>query len=135
LQFVIEDPLRYMALSVSRIPAYFMFWPSEESSLISNLSRTLSFGVTLPFMVYGLLRAPFQESSRERFGVASPIVLLMAFIGVYSLIHLLSWALIRYRLPVDAVLLVFASLAIADLIPQIRKTVHRRTAGRNIAPK
>jgi hypothetical protein len=34
------------------------------------------------------------------------------FVALYTLVHLLSWALIRYRLPVDAVLLVFAALAV-----------------------
>jgi hypothetical protein len=37
--------------------------------------------------------------------------------GTYTLIHLLSWAQIRYRLPVDAVLLLFAAIAMADLVP------------------
>jgi hypothetical protein len=34
-------------------------------------------------------------------------------------IHLLSWALIRYRLPVDAVLIVFAGLAFVDLYTRL----------------
>jgi len=33
----------------------------------------------------------------------------------YAGIHLLTWTLIRYRLPIDAVLLVFAGLALVDL--------------------
>ena len=40
--------------------------------------------------------------------------LLVLFMVVYSLIHLLSWALPRYRLPVDAVGLVFAGRAAAE---------------------
>ena len=30
LQFVIDDPIRYVLLSISRIPVYFMFWPSKR---------------------------------------------------------------------------------------------------------
>ena len=30
--------------------------------------------------------------------------------ATYTAIHLLSWALIRYRLPVDAIALVFAAV-------------------------
>jgi hypothetical protein len=33
---------------------------------------------------------------------------------------LLSWALVRYRLPIDAVLLVFAGLAVVDLFNRIK---------------
>ena len=41
--------------------------------------------------------------------------LLYLFIAVYTVIHLLSWALIRYRLPVDAVLIIFAAYGLTNL--------------------
>jgi len=34
---------------------------------------------------------------------------------VYSVMHLLTWALIRYRLPVDAMLVIFGGYALVDL--------------------
>ena len=120
LQFVIDDPIRYVLLSISRIPAYFMFWPSKDSSLISNLSRVASFGVLWPFMLYGLYRAIADQKQALVNRLASPSFLLILFIIIYTLIHLLSWALIRYRLPIDAVLLVFAALAIVDLAQRVR---------------
>lgn len=110
--FVLEDPMRYIQLSISRIPAYFMFWPSEQSSVLSNFSRTLSFGIFLPFMLYGFARAWLD---RGKSAIAGPVGLLSLFIVFYSTIHLLSWALIRYRLPVDAVLVVFAAYGLVDL--------------------
>jgi hypothetical protein len=42
------------------------------------------------------------------------------------MIHFLTWTMVRYRLPVDAVLLVFAGLAVVDLaerVPILRKLV------------
>ena len=134
LQFVLDDPVRYLRLSLSRIPGYFMFWPSSESSMISNFSRVGSFGLLWPFMLYGLLITLFSRpptfqppnaSDRrglliEGFNFSSPAFLLILFSGVYTAIHLLSWALIRYRLPVDAVMLVFASLAIVDLVQRFQ---------------
>ena len=116
LEFVTEDPMRYIQLSISRIPAYLMFWPSGQSSLISNLSRTLSFGLFLPFMLYGLARA---WVDRGRAALLDPVGLLTLFIVFYSAIHLLSWALIRYRLPVDAVLVIFAGYAFVNLAQRI----------------
>ena len=107
LQFVMDDPLRYASLSVTRIPAYFQFWPSSESSTVSNLARVMSFGLLWPIMLFGLLAAFFGPERRPG-GLASPAGLLALFVLVYSVIHVLSWALVRYRLPVDAVLLVFA---------------------------
>lgn len=107
------DPGRYLILSMSRTKDYFKFWPSSESSLISNLSRILSFGILLPFMIYGLI-----YSWRHYRGPET--LLFYLFILVYTGIHLLSWALIRYRLPVDAVLILFAGVALVDLYQKFR---------------
>jgi 4-amino-4-deoxy-L-arabinose transferase-like glycosyltransferase len=187
LQFVLDDPVRYLRLSLSRIPAYFMFWPSPDSGLISNVSRVSSFGLFLPFMLYGLLLSLFNRDHQNRrqpvpsttkarpersrrdlpteasptfqhsnlppstptpnpsspsslvpsplipnplsptalipvFTLSSPAFLLILFSGVYTTIHLLSWALIRYRLPVDAVLLIFAALALVDIAQRLGVT-------------
>jgi hypothetical protein len=108
---VIDDPLRYASLSVTRIPAYFQFWPSADSSTVSNLARVMSFGILWPIMLIGLIAA-FFGAERRPGGLASPAGLLAVFVLVYSAIHVLSWALVRYRLPVDAVLLIFAGWGI-----------------------
>jgi 4-amino-4-deoxy-L-arabinose transferase-like glycosyltransferase len=124
LQFVIDNPGRYLLLSISRIPAYFMFWPSADSGVISNISRVVSFGLLLPFMLYGLVRSlvnPFTKLT-----MSSPVVLLVLFIIIYSVVHLLSWALIRYRLPVDAVAILFAGVACGDILNWIYR---RRVIG------
>jgi hypothetical protein len=41
--------------------------------------------------------------------------LLYLYVAIYTLVHLLSWTLIRYRLPVDAVLVIFAAVAVVWL--------------------
>lgn len=109
LHFIQADPVRYLVLSASRIKDYFKFWPSPESSLISNLSRILSFGLLLPFMIYGVIRGLRGDI------FSANILLLYLFLFTYTAIHLLSWALIRYRLPIDAILLVFTGLALIEL--------------------
>jgi hypothetical protein len=119
LDIILADPGRYLLLSLSRFPTYFMFWPSGDSSLVSNLSRVGSFGLFLPFMVYGLFLTLKQSfaSWRERF--ASPLTLLYLFMLVYTGIHILTWTLIRYRIPVDAVLVIFASYGLLDLLEKV----------------
>jgi len=103
-----SDPIRYVILSISRLKDYFKFWPSSQSSSISNFSRLFSFGILLPFMIYGLIYGWRGYALSETF-------ILYLFILVYTGIHLLSWALIRYRLPVDAILVIFAAVAIVDI--------------------
>jgi hypothetical protein len=106
--FVRDDPRRYMMLSISRFDDYFMFWTSAESSLTSNVSRVLSFGLLWPLMAYGLI-------SHLRHSFSSELLILYHFIITYTAIHLLSWALIRYRLPIDAVLIIFAGATLVEI--------------------
>ena len=105
-QFILDEPGRYALLSLSRAVDYFMFWPSSETTLLHNLGRVLAFGFFLPFIIYGLWlsRRMWQR-----------LTLLYLFIGFYTGLHLLTWSMVRYRLPVDAVLLLFAGLALIDL--------------------
>jgi 4-amino-4-deoxy-L-arabinose transferase-like glycosyltransferase len=119
LEFVIQDPVRYLFLSLSRIPVYFTFWPTSSSSLISNIARVASFGLMVPFMILGLFYALSRRKNKEIPLIQDPTVLLIGFTAVYSLIHLLSWSLIRYRLPVDAVLIVFAGLALTQIFRRL----------------
>lgn len=109
--FVLADPARYIRLSLSRIPVYFLFWPSSDSGLLSNLARVASFGLALPFMVAGLVLWWADWRRPERQAIVLRGSLLVLFGLVFSLIHLLSWALTRYRLPVDAVGLIFGARA------------------------
>jgi 4-amino-4-deoxy-L-arabinose transferase-like glycosyltransferase len=110
--FVQTDPGRYALLSISRLADYFYFWPSSGSGFISNVSRVLSFGILWPFMLFG-----FVYSLRR--SLSSETLILHLFAVVYTGIHLLSWALIRYRLPVDAVLVVFAAFTLVKLLGKL----------------
>ena len=118
VQFILDDPVRYLRLSISRIPPYIKFWPSSESSLASNLVRVGSFGLMLPFIVYGLILS-FIQRTKPLF--KQPLSLLYIFIIVYAGIHILTWTLIRYRLPIDAVFVLFAGLGLVDLVTRIPK--------------
>ena len=119
IQFVLNDPQRYLRLSLSRIPPYFTFWYSSSSGVVSNISRIASFGVMLPFMVIGLTltvrRILLKDGNRFLNLLSSPQGLLILFALVYSGIHILTWTLIRYRLPIDAALIPFAGLALMEL--------------------
>ncbi|MBK9925989.1 MAG: glycosyltransferase family 39 protein [Anaerolineales bacterium] len=118
IQFVVQDPKRYALLSLSRISPYFMFWYSSDSSMLSNISRIGSFGIMLPFILYGLFLG-IKRSGNFWDLLLSPQGLLMLFALVYSGAHILTWTLIRYRLPVDAVLIPFAGLALYDVAQRL----------------
>lgn len=121
LGFIFDDIGRYIVLSISRIPHYFVFWPSSESSTLSNISRVGSFGVFLPFMLGGLFLSFRQLPAKWLDKLKSPFVLLYLFMLVYTGIHVLTWTLIRYRLPLDALLLIFAGYAFLQLAEKWQK--------------
>jgi 4-amino-4-deoxy-L-arabinose transferase-like glycosyltransferase len=104
--FIFANPRRYLGLTLDKTLEYFKFWPSSESSPVSNLNRVLSFGLYLPFMILGLCLS----FSRWRSFAA-----LYLFMVIHTGMHLLSWPAPRYRLPVDAILMVFAGLALLEL--------------------
>ena len=126
---IMSDPGRYLLLSFSRIPPYFQFWPSSDSSLLSNVARVGSFGLFLPFMAVGLIRSLFYHFPSLPARLVSPFALVYLFMLIYTGIHVFTWTLIRYRLPVDAFLVIFAGLTILWLGEWIlsRRASHPRT--------
>lgn len=118
LRFIADEPGRYLLLSLSRVGDYFEFWPTRDSGLEFNLGRLLSFTLFLPFMGYGLW---LSRGDWRRY------MLIYLFIGFYSTLHIMTWAMTRYRLPVDAVLLLFAALGIADLASRLAARRQRRS--------
>jgi hypothetical protein len=119
LAFVRDDPGRFVRLSVSRVKEYFKFWPTAESNVVSNLVRVLSFGLLLPLLVIGTVVASFRmrnSSGDDGDQADCPGALLLLLVAVaYTAVHLVTWTLIRYRLPVDAVMMPFAALAVVSL--------------------
>jgi 4-amino-4-deoxy-L-arabinose transferase-like glycosyltransferase len=113
LEFILADPQRYLLLSLDRVPIFFNAWFSPESSLVSNLMRVLSFGLYLPFFIYGLV---LSLRDARRFS------LVYLFVLVFSAMHILIWASVRYRLPIDAVMMPFAAMALQNLVNRITRS-------------
>lgn len=109
--FIVADPIRIGLLSLNRLKDYFWLFPTDDSSPLSNWSRLLSFGLYLPFMVYGLYL------SRHQWRTCLPLYLYVAFDGFFCL---LTWSAPRYRLPSDAVMMVFAGLAVVTVAARLR---------------
>ena len=116
LGFVFDDPARYLLLCVSRLSDQFWFWPSAASSLLSNVSRVGSFGLFLPFMLYGSWLA-MREWRSQGLGsfLVVPTALWLVFCLVYNGIYVAVWGSPRYRLPTDTVMVIFAGLALVRL--------------------
>ena len=112
LEFIRQDPVRYLRLTASKAGVHFNFWFSAESSLSSNLMRVLSFGIYLPFFIAGLVLS-FKDWKR--------CSIIYLFVILFNLLHILTWSGIRYRLPVDAALMPFAGLALVSIFAWMKK--------------
>jgi hypothetical protein len=123
--FVTGAPVRFLLLSVSRVEEYVKFWPSRESGRASNVARVASFGVCLPLMVAGVLLAVVRGRRAVDRRDLSVVALPLGIAGLYALLHFVTWTLVRYRLPVDALLLPFAGLALATVSQRLHATVTR----------
>jgi len=111
LHFILDNPGRYFILSLDRVPIFFNAWFSSESNLSSNLMRIFSYGLYLPFYSLGLL---LSLKDWRRFS------LIYLFAVIYTLIHIFTWASIRYRLPIDATMMPIAALAVIKLVERLQ---------------
>lgn len=134
--FVLSDPRRYLLLSFSRVGEYFEFWPTADSSLLFNIGRLVSFALLLPFMLFGIFVAvkarELHGTSHRLLMLPDPVVLTLLFVVFYSLLHIFTWAMTRYRLPVDAVLLPFAALGLLTMSRWLEKLASR---GHKVEPE
>ena len=124
IAFILEDPVRYLRLSLSRVADYFEFWPTD-TSLLNNVGRLLSFTLYLPFMLYGFYLGGKAQYTPALARLERPTTLLYLFMVLYSLLHIFTWAMPRYRLPVDAVAMPFVALALECIFLSVRERIHR----------
>ena len=118
LEFILQDPRRYFRLTLSKAAVQFKFWFTADSTQESGLMRFLSFGLYLPFFIAGLVL-----SWRER----QRCSLIYLFVLAFNLLHILSWAGIRYRLPVDTALMPFAALAVVSIYQWLFNTAKKNS--------
>jgi hypothetical protein len=118
IRFAVDDPVRYVRLTLGRVREYVKFWPSADSGLTSNLVRVASFGVLLPLMLVGLGLAATGRTPATA-GDRHAGTLLVAVALAYAAIHVLVWTLVRYRLPVDALMVPYAGLGLTWMADRV----------------
>jgi 4-amino-4-deoxy-L-arabinose transferase-like glycosyltransferase len=117
IQNIVHDPGMFLALTVTRLREFFIFWPTPESGLVPNLLRVSSFGLMLPFLLIGLV------SVRHRF---RDFTLVFLFMVMHTLVYAVSWTMIRYRIPLDAVCIPFAAAGVLLVVDYVRANIGLR---------
>lgn len=103
IQNVLNDPVHFVQLTITRLREFFTFWPTADSTLEANVLRVISFGLLAPFATAGLLL------NFKNWRSLLPIYL---FILIHTGVYATSWTMIRYRMPLDVFFIMFAASAI-----------------------
>ncbi len=112
IQNILANPWNFVLLTLTRLREFFIFWPTDDSSFQANLLRVLSFGLIVPFTLYGLV------ANLRRFGELAPIYL---FGVVHTGIYAVTWTMVRYRVPLDPFFLLFAAYTLHQIYWAIRQ--------------
>ncbi|MCB0111380.1 MAG: glycosyltransferase family 39 protein, partial [Caldilineaceae bacterium] len=95
---ILADPWNFVMLTITRLRELFIFWPTSASTLQANLLRVLSFGLIVPFALYGI------AANLRRFGELAPIYL---FFIIHVGVYVVTWTMVRYRVPLDPFFILF----------------------------
>jgi len=109
---VLANPGDFMMLTLTRLREFFLFWPTEDSTLAANVLRVGSFGVIVPFALYGFI------INLRRFQELAPIYL---FFLVHTGIYAVTWTMIRYRVPLDPFFILFAAHTLSLLYHRLTR--------------
>src|SRR6185312_8913411 len=110
IRYISEDPVRFIKLAELKFMRFWRPWPFAEDyrTPLYVLGSVISF---LPVLMLAIIYFVF--FARERF---TKIVPLAAFIGYLTLVHLVMVGSIRYRLPLEPFLIVFATAAFVQIV-------------------
>lgn len=121
---ILADPWNFVLLTVTRLREFFIFWPSSDSTLEANLLRVFSFGLVVPFAIYGLL------ANLRRFQELAPIYLFfVVHVGIYAV----TWTMVRYRVPLDPFFILFAAYTIQQAYAAISNRSETLATGQQTA--
>lgn len=115
IQFIKSDPSNFVSLAVKKFLRFWSLWPNspDYQSWKYKLISLLSFGLILGFALLAvfLLRKDFKRLS-----------ILYLFLAYYTAIHMVTIGSIRYRLPLEPILIALAGAAIANLFSLYKKS-------------
>jgi len=102
ISFIIENPVRFVKLSFTKFLRFWRLWPyaSQYSGALYVILSCLSFVPVLLCAIWSLFLF-----NRRKWLTVSPIILLIAFM---TAVHMLTIGSIRYRLPIEPFLIIFA---------------------------
>lgn len=121
LSYVKQDPGRAVRLYFAKLVNLYRFYPSTQTENRFTTARTkwiaiLSYGPVFLLSLVGLVL------ERRRWRVYTPI---LATLAVFTLVYPVFTTNVRYRLPIDAYLILFCSVALARMASHVSPRLRR----------
>lgn len=119
-QYIVQNPERFLELAILKFKRYYNVIPNAEgfNSGLYKWISILSYGVILAFALYGVI------VTRKEYKMLFPIYLLFAY---FTFIHIVIIASLRYRLPLEPFMILFASVAIVNFYSKL--LIYRKRFG------
>lgn len=118
LTFIKQNPKYMMKLAVWKFFKFWRLYPHTETIYTYEHSKTLlilisllSYGILLPFSIVGII---FSINNWKQF------TFFYGLIASFTMIHLIVWSQIRYRLPIIPYMIVFAAFSLNFIIEKVR---------------
>jgi hypothetical protein len=117
IENIMNDPGRFLRIAVKKFFRFWYLWPNapEYDRPIFRWASLLSFG---PVLLFSLLSIPIFRKDRGR------LILVWLFVCYYTILHMITIGSLRYRLPLEPLLLALASASLSWLL-----TARRRSGG------
>jgi 4-amino-4-deoxy-L-arabinose transferase-like glycosyltransferase len=110
VKYITEDPIRFIKLAGLKFTRFWRPWPFAEDyrTPLYVLGSILSF---VPVLIFAIVYLIF--FARGHFVMIFP---LLFFVGYLTAVHMIIVGSIRYRLPLEPFLIVFAAAAFVQLL-------------------
>ncbi len=120
-----EDPGRFVVIAGKKFLRFWSLWPNapEYGRPVFRWVSLLSFG---PVLVLSLLSIPLFGKDRGR------LTLIWSFFFYYTIIHMITIGSLRYRLPLEPLMLALASASLSRLLSGRREPGGFRAEGAGI---
>ena len=120
VKYITEDPVRFVKLAGLKFTRFWRLWPFAEDyrTPLYVVGSIVSF---VPVLILAIVYLVFFSG-----GHFVRIFPLLLFIGYLTAVHMIMVGSIRYRLPLEPFLIVFAAAAVTRLIGRFDRSRERR---------
>lgn len=113
LIFIVQNPRKFANLLFTKTFYFWWFAPSEINASVDALKyRAVNTVTYFPLLVLGVIGIALSLRHKYKNQSLMLVLLLISISAIYIFTHV---GLARYRMPVEAILLIFASLSITEI--------------------